>query len=60
MATTDTRLILRVPANLKKELEALADADNVDLSNYVRQILSRHVRASKVTGANTISPSVHG
>jgi antitoxin component of RelBE/YafQ-DinJ toxin-antitoxin module len=48
MATTDTRLIVRVPASLKQDLEALAETDNVDLSNLVRLILTRHVRAVKL------------
>ena len=45
--TKDTNIVLRVNANLKKELQKLADADHRTLSDYIHIQLEQIVKKAQ-------------
>jgi predicted HicB family RNase H-like nuclease len=43
----DKKILLRVPAEIEKELKVLADADRRSLNNYIVLVLEKHVQETK-------------
>jgi hypothetical protein len=47
----DTQLSIRLPAELRAELQSLADADHRTLSSYIELALAAHVERAKASAA---------
>lgn len=56
VSTKDNKIVVTVPAEMKEQFKKLADAEGRSLSNYVIQVLKKHIEQiqEKQTQENSI------